>query len=343
MITSQKEQGLPYPEIMQEGHTIVNVMMTSAGRRVTLLNAFKVAANGRGGRLFAGDMDALAPTLYLADVPVRLPRVTSDDYIPTLLDIVKANGISLIVPTIDTELLPLSRNSSLFAAAGCLALVSSPELVRVCADKWETVRWFREHGFSVPKSWLPEDVRSIMLPRSLFVKPRDGSASQNAFRIDRDSLADMLRRVPNPIIQEELIGAEVTVDLLLDFRGRLLHYVPRLRVRTVGGESVQGVTVSDPAVSKWTCEVAEGVASLGGIGPITIQGFITSHGPVLTEINPRFGGGIPLTLAAGGLYPQWLISMASGEEVAPCVGHYRTNLYMTRYYSEIITSEPLWT
>ena len=63
---------------------------------------------------------------------------------------------------------------------------------------------------------------------------------------------------------------------------------------------------------------------------------------MLTEINPRFGGGFPLTDEAGGLYPEWCLAMAGGETVPSRIGEYRRGLYMTRYYSEIFFEEPQW-
>jgi carbamoyl-phosphate synthase large subunit len=178
------------------------------------------------------------------------------------------------------------------------------------------------------------------MPDALFVKPRDGSASQHAFVTDREQLDHTLSCVPNPIVQERLIGDEITVDALADFEGRLIHYVPRLRIRTLGGESIQGVTLPDDDFREWLIGALHVCIDLGAAGPLTLQFFRTADGPVLTEINPRFGGGFPLALAAGAAYPEWLMQIVEGRQVEPRIGHYRAGLYMTRFYREVFGSAP---
>ena len=194
----------------------------------------------------------------------------------------------------------------------------------------------------MPRSWLPEDIDAggSDLPEALFVKPRDGSASQDAYPVARAGLATLLPRVPNPIIQEWIKAPEITVDALLDFAGRPVHFVPRYRIRTLAGESIQGLTFSDADCSEWILEVLETVASLGGRGPITLQAFLTEGRPTLSEVNPRFGGGFPLTQAAGGDYPEWILRMLEGQNIGARFGAYKNNLYMTRYYEEIFKEAP---
>jgi len=320
----------------------MNVLITSAGRRTSLLTLFKEAAHARGGRVFAGDMDPLAPALYLADEPLRLPPATSPEYLPFLLDFVRANDIRLVVPTIDTELAVFSRGADPFAAVGCRLLISSPQLVTACRDKWKTAEVFGAKGVRVPRSWLPEDALAAHLPENLFLKPRDGSASKDAFPCRRDDLAAMLAQVPNALIQERVTGREITIDALLDFSGAPIHFVPRIRLKTVGGESVQGVTIAEPGLAEWLEGLLRLLGEMGGVGPMTLQAFLTGDEYVLFEINPRFGGGFPLGHAAGGRYPQWLLAMVAGERIEPRIGQYEAGLSMTRAYSEIFTREPLW-
>jgi carbamoyl-phosphate synthase large subunit len=155
----------------------MNVMVTSAGRRTTLLRAFLEATHRRGGKVCAGDIDGLAPALYLADQAIGLRPVRDPEFIAHLLGVVEKQGIRLLVPTIDSELRVLAESAPAFARLGCQALISAPELVRVASDKWETARVFGERGIRVPRSWLPEMVADAELPASLFLKPRDGSAS----------------------------------------------------------------------------------------------------------------------------------------------------------------------
>ena len=320
----------------------MNVLVTSAGRRVSLVQAFAEAVKARGGQVFAGDASGLAPALYKADGAFRLPPVRSEAYIPELLSLVQAHDLGLIVPTIDTELEVLADNIETFADAGCKVLVSSPAFVALSGDKWLTQRAFAEHDVDVPQGWTVAELTGAELPEQLFVKPRDGSSSRDIYRATPETLTSILARVPNAIVQEELTGPEITIDALIDFDGRPLHYVPRIRIRTLAGESIQGVTIADDDLRGWLERLLGVAAELGARGPITLQAFLTGRGPVLIEVNPRFGGGFPLAYAAGGHYPEWLLALLSGEAVAPRLGAYTVGLYMTRYNVEHFTTEPLW-
>lgn len=320
----------------------MNVLITSSGRRVSLLKAFQQAEFPREVRLFAGDMDPLAPALYEADEPLRLPALNDPTYIDTVLDLADSRGIDLIVPTIDTELALLAESARRFDRIGTRALISSPRVISLCRDKWLTFGFFSENGIRTPRTWLPECLESRDLPDGLYVKPRDGSASQNVHRADTKSLCTVLEMTPNPMVQENVAAPEITIDALLDFEGRPIHYVPRLRLKAIGGESVQGVTVPDDGIRDDVMRVLEALGAAGAIGPMTLQAFLADGGPVFTEVNPRFGGGFPLTHYAGGRYPDWILRMAAGERLAPRIGEYRTGVYMTRHSVETFTEEPLW-
>jgi carbamoyl-phosphate synthase large subunit len=318
------------------------LLLTCAGRRTSLLKSFLSASHRRAGRTFAADSNRLAPALYFADAAFSLPSVLAPEYIQELLALVDRDNLSLIVPTIDTELRVLSRNSALLEERHCCPLVSSPNLIHLTSDKWLTFLAGTEAGISVPRSWLPQNIDVRDLPAQIFIKPRDGSASQHTYSTQPAKLSEILPLVPNAIIQERLEGDEITIDALLTLDGRPIHYVPRRRIRILAGESIEGVTIDDGDLRAWVLRVLDFASAMGGRGPLTIQAFLTRNGPVLTEINARFGGGFPLTQAAGGDYPEWILQDLAGERIEPRFGNYRRGLYMSRYYVEQFIEEPLW-
>lgn len=315
----------------------MNVLITSAGRRVSLLKAFRGACAQKGGKAFAADTDPLAPACVLADGAFRLPRVDAPGYAATLCDLVRVEGVRLVVPTIDTELKILSDLEEDLLAVGCVAVTSTRSFVEATADKWRTARLFSSLGIPAPRTWLPSEAAASLaeLPDELIVKPRRGSASQGVLRVERAALQPAVRLAEDPIVQERLHGPEVTIDVLFGEDGCLLHYVPRVRVKAIGGESVIGRTIEDQPFRE---TLRSALAALGRAGArfvVTVQLFLTTRGPIFTEVNPRFGGGFPLGHAAGGLYPEWLVGWVDGTPPVLQLGDYRRDLAMTRYYSEL--------
>jgi carbamoyl-phosphate synthase large subunit len=312
----------------------LNILVSSAGRRTSLIRGFQQSVADSGGHVIAADADPLAPGLFIADRGEVLPRLDHPEYPSLLLELCRRHEIRLLVPTIDTELELLAKMSSEFAAQGTTVLVSDVRLIEATGDKRNTEEVFSAAGIRTPRSWLVEELDGATLPPRVFVKPMRGSASLHTYVVARDQLSNVLPLVPEPIVQEHIDALEITIDVLLDMEGQVIHLVPRIRLKTVGGESVQGVTMPDEAIRPWLLAVLVVISNLGGRGPITVQAFLTAETPTLIEVNPRFGGGFPLTSAAGGDYPRWIVEMVAGGTISPRLGEYRKGLFMTRALEE---------
>ena len=61
--------------------------------------------------------------------------------------------------------------------------------------------------------------------------------------------------------------------------------------------------------------------------------------PIVFEINARFSGGIPLTIEAGADFPHMLAQLALGRRVAPSIGRFRDNLWMTNYEASVFLED----
>lgn len=312
----------------------MNVLLTSAGRRTSLLQFFQSAASEQDGAVWAGDADPLAPTLQIASHSIALPPIQDRMYVPTLLDRVETLDLDIVIPLIDPDVQALSSVRHQFLTAGCQPLLSTPSFLELVHDKWKTVKHFSENGIRTPSSWRPAHSSPEDWPDPAFIKPRRGSASKNAQRVGREHASSVAASINAPLLQEVIEAPEITIDALFDLDGTLIHYVPRLRIRTMAGESIQGRTLSDPDLHSWLRHLLPHLGTIGARGPITVQAFRTDPDPTLLEINPRFGGGFPLTHAAGGRYPKWILQMCNGTSVSPRLGDYKTGLCMTRAYTE---------
>jgi carbamoyl-phosphate synthase large subunit len=300
---------------------------------VPLVRAFRRVLDQLGsGSVMVTDINPLSPAVYAADRAFRVPLASDPGYIESIREICAAMGVGLVVPTIDDELTPFAVAAASFAEAGITVAVSPVETTRICNDKHLTCATLREKGIAAAASFLPGDVPAA--PRfPLFIKPRFGRGSVHAYPIrNARELAFFLDYVPDPVVEEYLDGPEFTIDVLCDFGGRPLSIVPRERLVIRSGVTDRGRTTKDPALMALAEACA---AALRFAGPVNIQCRVVNGTPVVFEINPRFSGGIPLTIEAGADFPMLLTQLARGARVPPQLGQFRDNVLMTSYEAQL--------
>jgi carbamoyl-phosphate synthase large subunit len=315
----------------------LNILVTSAGRRVSLINSFKYDLNILipGACVFTADCDPdWSSACRSSDGYFSLPKVTNSYYVSELLVLCLRESIGLVVPTIDTELEVLSENVDLFARHGISVAVSSLSLVRKCRDKRETNKLFSEIGLDVPRT-----VDKLNPTYPLFVKPYDGSLSKDILLInDQQDLTTtilgneklMFMEYLNPIEFQEF-----SVDAYFNRDGVLKCMVPRRRVEIRGGEISKGRT--EKLALYEVLKVKFNYLS-GAKACLTMQFFEhrASGRIVGIEINPRFGGGYPLSYAAGACFPAFLIKeYLLGQDINFFDG-WTDQMVMLRYDSELI-------
>jgi len=315
----------------------LNVLITAGSRRVPLVQAFQRAVRTTGGgRVVVTDVNPLSPTVYVADRSYEVPLSTDPGYLEAIERICTDERVSLVVPTIDDELLLFAEVTPRFADRGIRVAVSGPKTIGACNDKYQTWRVLSARGLPVAETYLPSDLPAApSFP--LFIKPRFGRGGVGAFPVRSDrELAFFVQYVADPVLQPYLNGPEFTIDVLSDFTGRVLSAVPRERVVIRAGVVDRGRTVRDEALVSLGALCAE---ALECVGAINIQCRIVNGQPVIFEINPRFSGGIPLTIAAGADFPHMLVQAARGREVSPAIGRFRDALWMTSYETSVFVPE----
>src|SRR3954470_353665 len=181
-----------------------NVLITSAARKVPLVQAFRRATTSLGGRVIAADVQPLAAALYEADAAHLVPRSDDPVFIDALLEMCATDRIGLVVPTRDEELPILAAARDAFAAQGTLVLVASPEAVETCQDKRRFAEAVRAAGLAVPRTYgAAEDV---VLPA--FVKPRRGKGAVGARVVaDRAGLDRAVAELGADAIVQEVVRA----------------------------------------------------------------------------------------------------------------------------------------
>ncbi|HEC35433.1 MAG TPA: ATP-grasp domain-containing protein [Anaerolineae bacterium] len=311
----------------------MNVLITSASRKVSLVKAFQQAlVEEGGGKVVAVDMSPLSVALYFADEHYLVPASHKPEFLEEILRLCESLEINLVIPTRDEELPFFSEHKEKFASVDSLVMVPDPATVRSCQDKKLFIQFCQENGFATPKTYEPEGL-SIQTEFPLFVKPRHGKGGRRTIRVDsREELELALEGIPDAIVQEFVQAPEYTIDLFADFSGRVISVVPRERVRVFGGESFVGRTTSNPKLVQEAVRLAR---DLGLIGHNTIQCFLDNDTVKFIEVNPRFGGGANLGFAAGAPTPLFLVRLLKGETLEPKIGEFNDNLVMLRYTQDL--------
>lgn len=318
----------------------LNLLFTSAGRRVELLRAFRSAFRRLDlqGTIIAIDADPLAPALRVADRSYVVPRLCSARFLPVLLDLCRRERVALVFPLNDLDVPVLAASRAEIEGTGATAMVVDQDAAAIVTDKWRTHGWLARIGMPTPRTWRPGEMEPGCVPYPVFVKPRRGSASVQCFKAaNARELQFFSSYVDDPIVQEWLPGPEITTDVICDASGAVLGVVSRQRLEVRWGEVAKGVTVYDATIADQCARIAR---ELRAIGPITVQGMWNGSRFAFTEINARFGGGAPLGIAAGADSPSWLLARAAGLSApVPPIGHYRTNVHLTRFDDSFILTE----
>ncbi len=315
----------------------INILVSSAGRRVSLVKAFQHELKSLfvEAQVFTSDVKPeWSSACRVSDGYFALPLVSDPVYIDLLFELCVKNSVGLVIPTIDTELLVFASNFQKFADAGIVLAVSDLELVVRCRDKRNTNQLFKDFGIQIPKAI---DKNNPVFP--VFAKPYDGSLSKDIMLIrnQRDfskSILDneklMFMEYLNP---EEY--QEFTVDAYFDQFGMLKGLVPRKRIEVRGGEISKGKTERGELYKTLVSKFAE---IKGARSCLTMQFFEhkTSGRVVGIEINPRFGGGFPLSYQAEANYPAMLIREYLLNEPLEFVDNWIDGLVMLRYDAEVI-------
>lgn len=190
-------------------------------------------------------------------------------------------------------------------------------------------------AFGIPKKININD-KNIKFP--LFIKPIDGSSSINTFKVNNmDELKFFSSYINKPIIQEFIEGEEYTVDAFLDFDSNVITIVPRKRIATRSGEISKGKIVKDREIIN---DIKKVLQLLKPIGQITIQCMKTDKGIKYIEMNPRFGGGAPMSIKAGANSCENLYRILQNEKLS-YNENYKENITFLRFDSAIMLNEKM--
>jgi len=289
-----------------------------------------------GCHVIAADANPLACGLVLDGVtPCLLPSSDDPDLALRLLDTCRRLRPEALISTIEWELPTLIAQREALADLGVRTWLPDTGTVTVTGDKAAFHSVLTARGIPTPATWLPHQLEAAGLPGPFVVKPRRGHGTQNVHVCrTRAQAAVLCELVPDPIVQEHILGQEFTADCLVDRTGSA-SVIMRHRLLVKAGLSVVGRTFHDREAAEL---VKRTLDAIGMIGPCCVQGFLREHGGVtVTEVNARFAGGFPLAVAAGAALVEQTLNGLLELPVDHARLAYRPDVYLTKCFETVAT------
>lgn len=309
----------------------MNVLLTSVGRRSYLVEYFKKAVGEDGNVVVTNS--AVSQAWAAADKAFVSPVIYEEGYIPFLLDLCRKEEIGVLVSLFDIDLPVLAAHRKEFEEIGTVVVVSDPEVIEICNDKWKTYEFLLKNGFSAPRTYLGLDeakqgILSGEISWPVMVKPRWGMGSLALYRADnlkelevfyektRKNIGETYLRyeaVQAPkacvLIQECLMGQEYGMDVINDLSGSYQNAVQKRKDAMRSGETDSAETVEIPALRA----IGEKISGLlKHRGNLDMDLFEKDGEFYVLEMNARFGGGYPFSHMAGVNLPQAIVNWSRG-------------------------------
>ncbi|WP_181346904.1 ATP-grasp domain-containing protein [Thalassobacillus sp. CUG 92003] len=316
----------------------MNILVTSAGRRVKLVQYIKRTIN-KVGNVTAVDCDYNAPALHFGDNWEIIPRVDSKDYLSSIISVCKKHNIKGIISLIDPELEILAKHREKFNQLGVELVLSPLGMIEYSFDKQETYNYLSEIGVpTIPTYSILREVESMLknneITYPLIVKPGKGSASVGLEIVNNQAeLKGSYLKADNLIIQPYYKDREYGIDVYIDMiSGELIDLFIKEKLKMRSGETDKSVSIHNSYIEEL---VMEFVSKTNFSGPIDIDCFEHKGEYYISEINPRFGGGYPHAHELGCNFIQYLVRNLCGEINDNYNGYRYDNGYIMMKYDDI--------
>lgn len=224
-------------------------------------------------------------------------------YISNLENIVKEKNIDLIIPISEPELRFLSKLKISKIGKADLILASA-EALEVGFDKLNTANFLKKENLPFPITHSVTRI-DVIDKFPVILKSRTGSGSSNVSIVrDNDSFVSIKKSNPDFIVQEFLDGdsGEFTCGVFRS-KGGIVRCII-LKRELMGGFTGYGEVIENKEIEKLLHNLA---AKLQLTGSINVQLRLTSKGPVVFEINPRFSSTVRFRHLFGFKDVEWSI------------------------------------
>lgn len=300
----------------------------------------KAIVRGTGGmdawkRFVVGvDMSPDSAGLLLADAAELVPAAKDPSYVDRILEVCAKHRVNLVIPIFDLETPVFAKARERFEAAGVHLALNSLACVESANDKVASFDVCATAGIRQPERFAtPAEAPVDAFP--LLGKPTKGIGSKDMVLLETKASAIPAGTPVEKLLWQRFIrGPEYSIDTFGHPDGPHFVAVPRHRELVRAGQMVKGATVGDADLQAFAaaCVRAFDVRDVSCTQVIRDE---KSKELYFVEMNPRYGTGISLSIAAGVPFPllQWLARF-SPSSIRPEMLQWKAGMKMIRYWEE---------
>lgn len=351
------------PSSRDDGMT---VLVTGVGSPATsgIISALR-QTDAFDARIVGVDTDPDARGFRLVDTAATVPTAESGEFVPAVAEIVRREGVDVLLPLVASELRPLSEATDTFEELGVEVMVSDPDTLAVACDSGElygtlvkqchpiTPEFYR---VSSSKEFI-DAVYALGYPsRSVCFKPSvesemrglrilDPDAEQADALVEKTSsnivttLDDVIpvleetAEFPNLVVMEYLPGEEYCVDVLAG-ADDVPVAVSRTHDETSDRECVESTIEECPRLIRYARELSSSLG-LEYNATFRFKRDATGH-PKLVELAPRLSGSSSACVGAGVNMPALGVQYALGQDLPEVDVEW--GVHATQNYHDVFSS-----
>jgi len=268
-----------------QGSTVIKGLSQSKEIRITLVDCYGENINK-----------------YNVESFYRIPPIKEEgNFIESLSDVVKLEGIQVIFPSTDHELDTLSKYKDFLERDGSRVAISDYPLLSKLRNKRKADYFLAQHNFPVLRA---VDIERDTIDLPLIGKPVYGFGSKNqiVLRERKQLQGHKISELKEKYFWQPYIShfVEYSIDFAIGFNMEVSPPIARRRIRSAGGFAVITQSEHDEIILAGVLRLAHLLSKEGGEGIFNVQVLRVSPSDFYyTDINPRVGTSSIFTLGLG--------------------------------------------
>ncbi|WP_057757124.1 ATP-grasp domain-containing protein [Lapidilactobacillus dextrinicus] len=319
---------------------MTNILILNAGTRVKLVEYFKALPDLK---VVCTDASLCAPALFSGDRYYQMPYITDPTYVDRVLEVCELEQIDGVLSLIDPAIFLLSQQRQRFEEKRIVFVAPPTPAVDLCFDKRKMYKFCRDHHLPTVPTYsnladFEHDYQQGKVNFPVFIKPATGSASMKIQKVEQlAELQAALSGQHEMIIQPFMTGTEYGVDAYCDLEtGELIECFVKEKLLMRSGETDKARS-ADPNPVLPILKALVKAADLRG--PIDVDFFYEQGEWLISEVNPRFGGGYPFAQACGMNSPKWIVNNVEHQSNQRQTNNYPLNMVLMKYPEIVMLSQ----